>query len=88
MCGDKIELYLNIKEGKISEIKFTGKGCAVSMASTSMLTEFVQDKEVQEIRELRPEVIFNLLGINVGIVRQKCALLPLRALHKSLDDWK
>ena len=88
LCGDRIELYLNIKEGKISDIKFTGKGCAISMASTSMLTEFVKSKEVQEIKELNPKVVFNLLGIDVGIVRQKCALLPLKALHKGLENWR
>ena len=88
LCGDRVELYLNIKDEKISEIKFTGKGCAISMASASMLTEFVKNKEVQEIKELNPEVVFNLLGIDVGIVRQKCALLPLKALHKGLETWR
>jgi nitrogen fixation NifU-like protein len=70
------------KSGKVVEIAFSGEGCAISMASASMLTEFVKGKSIEELKILTPEDIIKLLGIEITASRLKCALLPLEALKK------
>lgn len=86
-CGDEITMQAIIKEGKISEIKFQGKGCAISQASASITTEFVKGKSIDEVRKIGQEQIIQLLGIKLGPVRLKCALLALKALQKGIIKW-
>ncbi len=52
LCGDQIELFLKIDDGKVTDVKFVGKGCAISTASASLLTEEIKGKTVEEVREL------------------------------------
>ena len=52
LCGDELELYLGVKDGKISDIKFDGKGCSISQASASMMTEAVVGKGLSEVKEI------------------------------------
>ncbi len=87
-CGDKIEIQLKIKNEKlkiIEDIKFTGEGCAISMASSSMLTEKVMGKTIEEIEKLETEDMLKMLGITLTPTRLKCALLPLEVLHKAIN---
>ena len=86
-CGDRIEIQLKIKNEKlkiIGDIKFTGEGCAISMASSSMLTEKVSGKDIEEVKKLKTSDILKMLGIELTPTRLKCALLPLEVLHKAL----
>ncbi len=85
-CGDEITMYLQIEDNKITDIKFSGKGCAISMASSSMLTDKIKNKTIQEIQSITDEDIKEMLGIDLGIVRLKCALLPLKAAIKALGE--
>jgi len=86
VCGDEIELFVNFDNDKVSEVKFSGKGCAISQASTSMLTDFIMSKTKKEISQITKEDVLNLLGIKVGIVRLKCAMLALTALQGGLGN--
>lgn len=92
-CGDKIGMgiKLKIKNSKfkaIKDIKFFGEGCAISMASASMLTEEVKNKSWANIIKLDRDYILKLLGIELTPTRLKCALLPLEVLHKVVNFVK
>ena len=80
LCGDIIEMQLKIKDGKVADVRFKGKGCAISQASASMLTEVVKGKTLDEIKALGKPDVLNLLGIDPGPTRIKCALLGLKVL--------
>lgn len=80
LCGDIIEMQLKIKDGKVDDVRFKGKGCAISQASASMLTEVVKGKTLDEIKALGKPDVLQLLGIDPGPTRIKCALLGLKVL--------
>lgn len=82
LCGDEIELFLMIKNDKIEDIKFKAKGCAISIASASMLTEYLKGKRKVELKKIDKKFIIRMIGIELGVNRIKCALLPLEALNK------
>lgn len=82
-CGDEITLQLIINNNKIEDVRFIGNGCAISMASASLLTEEIKDKTLEEIKSLRREDVLNLLKIPISPGRIKCALLSLEALRRA-----
>lgn len=84
-CGDIIEIGIKIEKDKIREIKFSGEGCAVAMASTSMLTEMVKGKSLNKVKKITEQDIMKRLGINISIGRRKCAQLGLVVLKKALS---
>lgn len=85
LCGDKIEIGVRINDkGIIEDIGFTGEGCAISQASTSMLTDEVIGKSVDAVNGITNEKIYELLGVPLTTNRVKCALLSLVALKKAL----
>jgi nitrogen fixation NifU-like protein len=73
-------MQLKIRDGKVDDIRFKGKGCAISQASASMLTEVVKGKTLDEIKALGKPDVLELLGIDPGPTRIKCALLGLKVL--------
>jgi len=87
-CGDSIKIQIKKtmvnNEEKIKKIKFLGKGCAISIATASLLTDYLKGKPLREINRLGKEKILELLGIDISPVRLKCALLPLEALKKAI----
>ncbi|MBI4163338.1 MAG: SUF system NifU family Fe-S cluster assembly protein [Candidatus Aenigmarchaeota archaeon] len=88
-CGDQIELTVKLRNGKeIQEIKFQGKGCSISQASASMLTEIVKNKNIEEVKKLTKEDILDLLNIPIGPVRMKCALLALDTLQNGIKIYE
>ena len=81
LCGDRIRIDLRLdEEGKIKEALFDGHGCAISQASADLLLESIQGKPLEVIKELTKEDILEMLGIELGPVRLKCALLSLKVL--------
>jgi len=80
LCGDIIEMQLKINDGKIDDVRFQGKGCAISQASASMLTEVVKGKSLDEVKGMGKSDVLELLGIDPGPTRIKCALLGLKVL--------
>ena len=86
-CGDAITINLDLSEnGKIVRaVSFTGTGCAISVASASMLTEYIKGKTTPEILAIQKEDVERLLGIKLTLARIKCALLPLETIHQALQ---
>jgi len=81
LCGDELRIDLRVNENdQIVEAAFSGRGCAISLASADMLLEFVQGKSLEDVKRLSKEDILELLGIELGPVRLKCALLSLKVL--------
>jgi len=80
LCGDIIEMQLKIRDGRINDIRFNGKGCAISQASASMLTDAVKGKALDEVKAMGKPYVLELLGIDPGPTRIKCALLGLKVL--------
>ena len=81
LCGDHIEISLRVDEsGKVSDGRFDGKGCAISQASADLLIESIIGKPVEDVKRLSRQNVLDLLGIELGPVRLKCALLSLKVL--------
>jgi len=88
VCGDDIEIFINIENSIVKDVKFIGKGCAISIATASMLTDKIKNMSINDIKNLRKEDIFELIGIKLGIVRMKCGLLSLKALVNSISKME
>lgn len=88
LCGDEIDIHLKVEEDKIKDIKFEGRGCAISQASASMLTEMVLDKPLNLVRDLAKQDILENIGLtNLGPARIKCALLSLKVLKMGMVKY-
>lgn len=85
LCGDKIIIEVLIKKGKIQAVAFRGEGCIISRASASMVTEYIKGKSEKSLQKLDKDFIIKMLGISLGPVRLKCALLPLRAVKRLIS---
>lgn len=84
VCGDDLTLYIRVKNGRIEDVKFDGKGCAISIASASMLTDEIKGKKLSEIEGMGFRELKDIIGIDPGPVRLKCATLSLKALKKAV----
>ena len=81
LCGDRIRIDLRLDENnRVSEAAFSGNGCAISQASADLLVESVQGMSLEDVKKLTKEHILDMLGIELGPVRLKCALLSLKVL--------
>jgi nitrogen fixation NifU-like protein len=81
LCGDKIRIDVRLDEQqRVQDVAFTGRGCAISQASASMLTESIVGKTLDEVKQLGKDDILEMLGIQLTPVRLKCALLSLKVL--------
>ncbi len=81
LCGDKIRIDIRIdQQERVTEAAFSGQGCSISQASADMLLESIQGKSLDEVRALSKQDILDMLGIELGPVRLKCALLSLKVL--------
>ncbi len=93
LCGDVIRIDLHVDEANvIDRVAFSGKGCAISQASASMLTDMIQGKTLDEAKKISKDDILEALGIEIGPVRMKCALLSLKVLKAGAyglreEDW-
>ncbi|RMF35579.1 MAG: SUF system NifU family Fe-S cluster assembly protein [Chloroflexi bacterium] len=90
VCGDHVRIDIRLDGDRVAEVRFSGEGCAISQASASMLTERILGSTLEEIRHLSKEDILEMLGIPLGPVRIKCALLPLKVLKAGaygLKGW-
>ncbi|MFC1626792.1 iron-sulfur cluster assembly scaffold protein [Patescibacteria group bacterium] len=85
-CGDRIiiEILVDEKAQKVSEIRFSGEGCAISQAAASMLTEKVKDMEYKKIMSITGKDVVDMLGTTLTPSRVKCATLCLEVLHKAV----
>ena len=80
LCGDRIRIDLIVEDDIITEVRFSGHGCTISLAAASMLTEEIEGKSLTEVKKLKRDDILDMIGIPLGPVRVKCALLALKVL--------
>ncbi len=89
LCGDRIRIDLSIENGIITDVRFTGRGCAISQASASLLTDEVKGKTLDEVRALTKDDVLDLIGIPLdkNPVRIKCALLSLKTMKTGVYEY-
>ena len=87
LCGDRITMMLTVDgDGAVSDVAFSGRGCAISQASASMLTDEIKGLPVREVQGMYNQDILDLLGIEISPARLKCALLSLETLQHALGE--
>ncbi len=84
LCGDQLAMDMQVEGDRIKEVRFLGRGCAISQAAASMLSEMIEGKTVQEVVALGKDEVLEELGIAISPARTKCAFLSLRVLHRGL----
>jgi len=86
-CGDVMRIDGMISNQKLEKVLFQGKGCVISQATASMLTEHCIGKTIDDVMQLNHKDVLNLIGIELGPVRLKCAILSLEALKKGISSY-
>src|SRR5882762_4487746 len=86
LCGDRITLQIGVRDGVLERIGFTGRGCAISQASASLLTDEIKGKPLAEVEAFRADDLLDLLGIEISPARLKCAMLSHDSLQHVLSD--
>jgi nitrogen fixation NifU-like protein len=84
LCGDEIRIDVRVADDHVSEIRFSGRGCAVSQASASILTEMVEGKSLDEVKAIGRDELLDEIGIPVSPARMKCAMLGLKVLKAGI----
>lgn len=91
LCGDQIKMELKVDDGVVTDVRFSGKGCAISQASASMLTEHIKGMKLADVAKLPKDVVLENVGIGISPTRMKCAMLGLRVLKSAaigeLANW-
>jgi nitrogen fixation NifU-like protein len=83
LCGDRIRFELQIEDGVVKDVRFSGKGCAISQASASMLSEDIKGLRVEEVARLPVETVLENVGIGISPARMKCATLGLKVIKSA-----
>ena len=79
LCGDKLRMDFRFANGRVAEVRFTGSGCSISLASASLVCEAIEGRPLEEVKALTRQDVLDLLGIDeLGPVRSKCAMLALK----------
>ena len=86
LCGDRITMMLGVEDGVVRDVAFTGRGCAISQASDSLLSDEIKGKPVAEVEKMTPDDLLDLIGIEISPARLKCALLSLDTVAHALAD--
>jgi nitrogen fixation protein NifU and related proteins len=84
LCGDMITMYLKLDDGKLEAVKFRGRGCAISQASASILTDLVTGRPIEELKRFPTKDLLDELGIPISPARMKCATLSVNTLRVAL----
>ena len=90
LCGDLIRMDLNVRDGRIDQVRFSGTGCSISQAAASMLCEAIEGKTLDEAKQISRDDMLEMLGIELGPVRLKCGLLALKTLKAGaygINQW-
>ena len=84
LCGDRIRFELELDDGRVKDVRFSGRGCAISQASASMLSESIKGKTLEEVARLPVESVLENVGIGISPARMKCATLGLKVLKSAV----
>jgi nitrogen fixation NifU-like protein len=84
LCGDQLAMDIEVEDGRVKAVRFQGRGCAISQAAASMLSEMIEDQSIEEVIKLGKDDVLDALGIPISPARTKCAFLALRVLHRGL----
>lgn len=84
-CGDSTEIFVEVEDGKVENVKHRTEGCAISTASVSILTDEIKEMKVEEVKELDKDWMLDKLGIEVTPMRMKCALLGLETVQEAIE---
>jgi len=89
LCGDRIRIDLQVADGAVADIRFQGRGCAISQAAASLLTDEIKGKTLDEVRAFSKNEMLDLIGIPLdkNPVRIKCALLALKTLKSGVYEY-
>lgn len=88
LCGDEIIVEVKLSGNIIEDVAFAGRGCSISQASSSMFTEEIKGKTIDEVKSLDRDYVIGLLNIEISPVRLKCALLALFAVKEGLKEFE
>jgi len=88
LCGDRITMQLTVSDGVVTDVGFTGRGCAISQASASLLTDEIRGKPIADVAQFAATDLLDLLGIEISPARLKCALLSIDTLKKALTEGR
>jgi nitrogen fixation NifU-like protein len=86
LCGDRITLMIGVTDGVVDRVGFTGRGCAISQASASLLTDEIKGKAIEDVEKLTPDDLLELIGVEISPARLKCALLSLDTVAHALAE--
>ena len=84
LCGDRLRMDFKVDDGVITAVRFTGHGCSISQAAASMLCEKIENLSLEDAKHVSREDMLGMLGIELGPVRLKCALLALKTMKAGL----
>jgi nitrogen fixation NifU-like protein len=87
-CGDEMDLYLKIENGKVIDAKFEAESCSVGIVSSAILTDEIKGKTLAEVKAFSKKDLLELIGVNLTTSRIKCATLPLETLVKGIEEYE
>ena len=90
LCGDRIRVDVQLRDDRLATVRFSGTGCSISQAAASMLCEDIEGRTLDEVKQLGRQDVLDMLGIDLGPVRLKCALLALKTVKAGvygLHQW-
>lgn len=88
LCGDEIALDIKIDNGVIADVAFDGSACAVSIVGSSLLTEYIKGRTVEDVKKMSKQDVLKLVDMNLSTSRIKCATLCFEAVQEALNDIK
>jgi len=83
MCGDRIRIEADVKDGHITDVRFEGRGCAISIAAASILTEMLKGQSLEDLKGMDKEQMLDAIGVPLKRTRINCALLGLKVFRKA-----
>lgn len=84
LCGDRLRMDFRLRDGRIEQVRFSGEGCSISQAAASMLCERIEGQTLEEAKAIGRDDVLEMIGLELGPVRLKCALLALKTMKAGL----